>query len=118
MKRYLIAIAMIALLVVSAGCSSNLPKPVNANGTTNVSVAVDEAVFSYGVAMHTANKYIATCRAAPATVGCSTVLIGQIKDASEKAWTSLVAAQGAVRNLPPGATGIDAALANAQAALA
>lgn len=117
MKRFLIAIALIALFAVSAGCSSNLPKPVNANGTTNVSVAVDEAVFSYGVAMHTANKYIATCRAAPSTLGCNDVLIHQITDASDKAWTALLAAQTSVKNLPPGAAGLDAALADAQAAL-
>lgn len=117
MKRFLIAIVMAALFAVSAGCSHNLPKPVNADGTTNVSVAVDEAVFTYGVAMHSANKYIATCRAAPTTVGCNDTLIHQITDASDKAWTALLAAQQSVKNLPPGAASLDAALADAQAAL-
>jgi hypothetical protein len=119
MKRNLIGASLMCLVLAVAcfsGCA-NLPAPKNANGSVNPSVVVAEGEITYRNAATAATTYVATCHAAPTTIGCSDPVIAQIKVANDKAWTDVQAAENAVRTLPAGATGIDKAIADMQAAL-
>ena len=116
MKRFVVFVALVFTLAL-AGCVNHLPKPVNANGSVNASVTVGEAWVTYTNATRFATTYVATCHATPSTMGCNENTIAQLKGASTKALDALVAAQRAVDSLPPGAEGIDRALANLNAAL-
>lgn len=112
--KYLLAIVL-SLLV--AACATPLPKPVNADGTVNPSVAVAELKVTYGNVAHGATAYISTCHADMSTIGCSDRLIAQIKVASEKAAKAIEEADKAIKTLPPGAKGIDEAIGYAKAAI-
>jgi hypothetical protein len=114
-NRIILAMTL-ALMAACAGCASTLPKPVNANGTANPSVAVAEV--HYANLANDVASYKATCHANMATIGCSQSAITALDQANEKAWTALQAAERAVRTMPAGSAGIDQALAYAQAALA
>lgn len=111
------AILFAFTLAVVAGCTHTLPKPTNANGSINPSVAMAEAEISYANAAHAATAYIANCHAVPTTLGCSEQKIQQIKVADQKAYTALQSAESAVKTLPAGAEGIDKAIATLNAAL-
>ena len=113
--KFITALCLTAMLAL-AGCAG-LPKPTNANGSVNPSVAVAEGEISYRNAATAATTYVATCHAAPTTIGCSEPVITQIKSANDKAWMAVQAAENAVRTLPAGATGVDAAIADMQAAI-
>lgn len=113
MKRIATLICVLAL----AGCINHLPKPTNANGSVNPTVAVAEAEITYANLAHGATAYISTCHGAPTTPGCSEQKIQQIKVADKKAYDALQAAENAVKTLPAGAEGIDKAIASLQAAL-
>ena len=104
------------LVAAMTGCAG-LPAPKNANGSVNPSVAVADGELTYRNAATAATTYVATCHAVPTTIGCSPTVITQIKVANDKAWTSVQAAETAVRTLPAGATGIDQAIAEMQAAI-
>jgi hypothetical protein len=116
-NRIILAMTL-ALAVVCAGCASTLPKPVNANGSVNPSVAVAKAEVHYANIANDIASYKTTCHANMATVGCSASAIAALDQANEKAWAALQAAENAVRTMPAGSAGIDQALAYAQAALA
>lgn len=111
-----ITVVSLAFMLALAGCAS-LPKPTNANGTVNPSVAVAEAKITYTNAANDATTYVATCHQAPTTIGCSDSIIAQIKSANDKALAAVNAAENAVKSLPPGATGIDKAIADMNAAI-
>lgn len=108
-------IALLFTLALTA-CQS-LPPPKNANGTVSPSVTVAEAQITLRNVETDATTYVATCHAAPATIGCSESLITQIKAADVKADAAVAAAVNAVKTLPPGATGIDQAIADLNAAV-
>lgn len=110
-------VALSFLLAVCAGCVNHLPKPTNANGSINPSVTVAEAEITFRNYAADSAKYAQTCHAQPTTVGCSEATITNLKTASNKAWVALQAAENAVRTLPQGASGIDAAIADLNAAL-
>lgn len=112
------ALLLTCTLALLAGCQNTLPKPTNANGTLSPTVALGDADLTFQGIDAQATAYITSCHAAPTTPGCSTALIQSLKDASAKALRSLTAAHMAVKNLTPGATGIDAAIADLNAALA
>lgn len=116
--KVFIAASLLACCVLFAGCANTLPKPVNANGSVNPSVAVAEAAITYRNAATDAATYITTCHAAPTTIGCSEATITALKSADAKAYTAVEAAITAVKTLPAGATGIDAAIADMSAAIA
>lgn len=116
MKTFTLALCML-LAVLGSGCAG-LPKPVNANGSVSPTVAVGEADVSYQNADAFVTTYITTCHSAPSTPGCSETLVLNLKSASAKALKALQAAHNAVNTLQPGATGIDAAIADLNAALA
>lgn len=116
-SRFILAMTL-ALMAACAGCASTLPKPINANGSANPSVAVAEAEVHYANLANDVASYKATCRANMSTVGCSASAIATLDQANEKAWAALQAAENAVRTMPAGSAGIDQALAYAQAALA
>lgn len=117
MKSVWLSIAFLAVTFL-AGCANPLPKPTNANGTISPSVTVGDLDLTYQNLANYVTTYIASCHAAPTTPGCSTTLVANLKSASAKADRALHAAHDAVKNLPAGATGIDAAIADLQAALA
>lgn len=108
---------LLAVPLALAGCVNHLPKPVNANGSVNPSVAVAEGSIKYAESANFATAYISTCHANMATIGCSEAKITQIKAAIVKADAAVHAAINAVKTLPPGATGIDAYIADMQAAI-
>lgn len=116
MKFRLVLLSLCLTAFALVGCAG-LPAPKNANGTTNPSVAVAEAKIAYTNAATDATTYVSTCHAAPTTIGCSDTVIAQIKSASDKALNAVNAAENAVKTLPVGATGIDAAIADMNAAL-
>ena len=116
MKR----IATLICVLAMAACTHTLPKPTNANGSFNPSVAMAEAELSYASAAHAAAAFIGQCRVAATTPGCSEQRIQQIKVADQKAYDALQNAERAVKALPPGITGgdgIDKAIAALNAAL-
>lgn len=116
MKR--IAAILIALTFALVGCVNHLPKPTNANGTLNPSVAVAEAKITYTNAANDAAVYAETCHATtPAPIGCNDQVIAQLKVQGKKTLDAINAAEQAVKTLQPGATGIDSAIANMNAAL-
>lgn len=122
MKRNLLGTSWMCLLLALAccmgGCSSNLPKPENANGTINPSVAVAEGAIAYANAANYAMAYVSTCHANMATIGCSENTITSLKAAGVKADAAVKAAIGSVKSLPAGATGIDLTIAEMNAAIA
>lgn len=102
-----------------AGCANNMPKPVNANGSVNPSVAVAEGALSYARFANEAQAYIATCHANMATIGCSEAKITQIKAAIVKADAAVKAAIAAVKANPnAGAGTLDGYIADLNIALA
>ena len=105
------------LALTMAACANTLPKPTNANGSINPSVAVAEAEISYANAAHGATAYISTCHAVPSTIGCSETKIAQIKQADAKAYAALQAAEAAAKSMPAGGSGIDRYIAELNAAL-
>ena len=113
----LILAFLLCVPLALAGCANKLPKPVNANGSVNPTVAVAEAEISYANAAHAATAYISTCHAAPTTLGCSESKITQIKAADAKAYAALQAAEAAAKSMPAGASGIDRYIADLNAAL-
>lgn len=114
----MIRIAVLAfLLAVVAGCTTPLPKPVNANGTVNYSATVADADLTYQDAATNATAYVASCHAAPSTPGCSATLIASLKAASTKANAALHAAHAALNAHPGLGEGIDKAIADLNAAL-
>lgn len=117
MKHTLILVLALAFTVLP-GCQNTPPKPTNANGSFNASVAVGEADLTYATIAHIGASFIANCHAtANAAPGCSDALTAQIKAADSKAYAALNAAKTAVATLTPGATGIDLALNDLNAAL-
>jgi hypothetical protein len=116
-KRYLVPILAL-LLSLTAGCASHLPKPVNANGSVNVSVATGEAAIKFAEAVDFAQGYIATCHANMATVGCSEAKITQVKAAILKGQTAIHAAANAIKANPNiGQSSLDGYLADLNAAI-
>lgn len=111
-----IALVLAFVLFVSA-CQHTLPKPTNANGSINPTVAVAEAEVTYANVAHALTTYVTTCHTTPSTIGCSEAKIAQIKDADRKAYDALQAAEQAVKTLPAGAQGIDQAIGVLNAAL-
>jgi len=112
-----LSLALTMLLVLCTGCAG-LPAPKNANGTVSPTVALAEADLTFQNADSFAVTYITTCHLAPTTPGCSQNLVLNIKAASAKALLALQSAHTAIKNLQPGASGIDAAIADLNAALA
>lgn len=113
----IIAMLLACTLAFAAGCTHTLPKPVNANGSVNTSVALAEAELSYASAAHAVAAFIGQCRVASTTPGCSEQRIQQLKVADQKAYDALQNAENAVKTLQPGAQGIDKAIAALNAAL-
>ena len=116
MKSIWLALAFLAVTFL-AGCAG-LPTPKNANGTVSPTVALGEADVSFQNADSFVVTYITTCHTAPTTPGCNDTLILNLKAASAKTLKALQAAHNAVNTLQPGSSGIDAAIADLNAALA
>lgn len=110
-------LALSFLLALVAGCTTPLPKPVNANGTVSPTVTVGDLDLAYQDAAAVATTYATTCHAAPTTPGCNEALIAKIKLASTNTNKALHAAHAAVKDFPQGGSGLDKAIADLQAAL-
>lgn len=114
-------VALVWLLsvgVMMSACTHTLPKPTNANGSFNPSVAVADAKITTTNLVNDAATYAETChRTTPAPIGCDERVIAQLKIAGPKAMDAVNAAENAVRTLPAGASGIDAAIARMNAAI-
>lgn len=109
---------LIATALFLGGCFNHLPKPTNANGTVNPSVAVAEAKITYTNITNDAAVYTETChKTTPAPIGCDERIIAQLKVQSATTLDAINAAENAVRTLAPGATGIDTAINRMNAAL-
>lgn len=111
-----LSLALTMLLVLCTGCAG-LPAPKNANGTVSPTVTVGDADLTYQNLSNYATTYIASCHAAPTTPGCNDTLVMNLKSASTRVKNALHAAHNAVNTLQPGATGIDSAISDLQAAL-
>jgi hypothetical protein len=98
--KFLFAFLLCIPFAFATGCANHLPKPVNANGTPNASVAVGEAAIKFAESVDFAQGYIQTCHANMATVGCSEAKITQIKAAIVKGQTAVHAAAAAVQANP------------------
>jgi hypothetical protein len=116
-KHYLTAIAIAFLLAFCAGCQNTLPKPTNANGSLNYSVAEAEAEITYRNATTDAAAYISGCRIGTVTLGCSEDTYAKIKAADADAYAKLLLARTAVSQVNPDAHGIDRAINALQVAL-
>lgn len=115
--KYLDFLVLVLTLAVT-GCQNTPPKPTNANGTFNASVAVAEADLTYTTAANVGAAFIANCHAtANAAAGCSDALTAKIKAADQKAYAALAAAKNALATLQSGDTGLTAALNDLNAAL-
>ena len=116
--KLLLAFLLVIPLALG-GCANSLPKPVNQNGTPNVSVAVGEASVKFAEAVNAATAYITTCHANMATIGCSEDKITQIKTAIVKGQTADHAAIAAVRANPNvGSASIDGYIADLNVVIA
>lgn len=117
--RQFVSLSLVMLLaVLASGCVNKLPKPTNADGSFNPTVAVAEAKITYTNAANDAATYAETCHATtPAPIGCNERLIAQLKTQSVTTLEAINAAEQAVRTLAPGSTGIDTALNRMNAAL-
>lgn len=114
----IIAMLLACTLAFAAGCTHTLPKPTNANGSVSPSVLVAEAKITATNAINDAATYAETCHATtPAPIGCDERIIAQLKLQGPKTLDAINAAENAVRTMTPGASGIDAAIANMNAAL-
>ncbi len=113
MKRILTLLFVATL----AACTHSLPKPTNANGSFNPSVALAEAEPSYASAAHAAAAYISQCRTVATTPGCSEQRIQQIRVADQKAYDALQNAENALKTMQPGSDGITRAISALNAAM-
>lgn len=110
---------LLFLPIALGGCANTMPKPVNANGSVNASVAVAEGSLGYARAANLAQAYIATCHANMATIGCSEAKITQIKAAIVKADSAVKSAISAVKANPNAGQGtLDGYIADMNIAIA
>jgi len=116
--RIIVKVLLCVALAVVAGCTTPLPKPVNANGTVNASATVADLDLTYQDLDRLATAYVTQCHAASTTPGCSESIITGMKAASTKAKAALHAAHDALKQLPGVGSGIDKAIADLNAALA